>query len=399
MRSSDRILTTHVGSLIRPADLLDFIVKRQEGRPYDEAAYQDCLQRAVSDVVRQQAEAGIDIVSDGEYGKSFSWSRYVLDRMQGFEQRFDGTVGVGKSILGKDHRDFAEFYKEYEEANGFAGMGKNLAKLATIVITGPIKYTGQPAVAHDAALLRAAMRNSGVDTGFMPVVAPASVAPARQDQFYRTEEEALFAIASALHDEYKAVLDAGFIVQIDDAFLASHYDVMVPPASLADYKRWAGVRIDALNHASKGLPAEKIRYHVCWGSWNGPHTNDVALRDIVDLLLRLNVGGYSLEMANARHEHEWRVWEDVKLPDDKTLLPGVITHSTNVVEHPELVAERIVRLANLVGRENVIASTDCGFAQGPFARRVHPSIMWAKLKSLADGAALASKALWARRAA
>jgi 5-methyltetrahydropteroyltriglutamate--homocysteine methyltransferase len=237
---------------------------------------------------------------------------------------------------------------------------------------------------------------TGVTAGFLPVVAPASVLPNRTDEFYKTEEEALFAIADALHQEYAAVVESGLLVQIDDAFLASYYDVMVPPLSLEDYRRWAALRIDALNHALRGLPAEKCRYHVCWGSWNGPHTNDVPLKDIVNLILRVNVAGYSLEMANPRHEHEWRVWETVKLPEGKVLLPGVISHATNVVEHPELVAERLVRLARLVGSDRVIASTDCGFAQGPFGRRVHPSIMWAKLRALSEGATIASRILGMR---
>jgi 5-methyltetrahydropteroyltriglutamate--homocysteine methyltransferase len=220
--------------------------------------------------------------------------------------------------------------------------------------------------------------------------------PARKDEHYRSEEEALFAIADALREEYQAIVDAGLTVQVDDAFLASSYDVMVPPRSLADYRKWAAVRVEAVNHALRGIPAEQSRYHLCWGSWNGPHTNDVAIKDIIDLVLRIRVGGYSLEMANPRHEHEWRVWEKVRLPKGRVLIPGLVSHSTNVVEHPELVAERIIRLARLVGRDNVIASTDCGFAQGPFARRVHPSIMWAKLRAVVDGARLATRELWRR---
>ena len=258
---------------------------------------------------------------------------------------------------------------------------------------GRSRYTGQPQIGRDIANLKSAIQGTGVMAGFLPVVAPASVIPSRTDEFYKTEEEALFAIADALHEEYAAVVQSGLLVQIDDAFLASSYDVMVPPATLDDYRRWAAMRVDALNHALRGIPAEKCRYHVCWGSWNGPHTNDVPLKDIADLILRVNVSGYSLEMANPRHEHEWRVWETVKLPEDKVLIPGVISHATNVVEHPELVAERLVRLARLVGPERVIASTDCGFAQGPFGRRVHPSIMWAKLRALSEGAAIASRTL------
>ena len=389
---ANRIPTTHVGSLVRPDELLVFLRKQHEGEPYDASAYEEYLKRAVADVVRKQAEIGIDIVSDGEFGKTVSWSRYILDRISGFEERFDHTPGFRAAVAGKDRRDFAEFYEEYEGTYGFVGMGKAF-KTGTFVVTGPIRYTGQAAIQRDIADLKQAVGDTGL-AAFLPLVAPASVAPNRADEYYASEEEALFAIAETLREEYRAVVDAGLIVQVDDAYLATVYDVMVPPKSLADYRAWAEVRVEALNHALKGIPPESVRYHVCWGSWNGPHTNDVALKDIVDLVLRVNAGGYSLEMANPRHEHEWRVWESVKLPKGKKLLPGVVSHSTNVVEHPELVAERIARLARLVGRDNVIASTDCGFAQGPFARRVHPSIMWAKLESLVEGARIASRELW-----
>ena len=397
-KSADRILTTHVGSLVRPDDLLVFLRRQQDGEPYDAAAFEECLRRSVVDVVRRQADAGIDIVSDGEYGKTISWSRYILDRLTGLEERHDNTPGFRKAVAGKDRSDFAEFYEEYESTHGFVGMGKAF-KTGTWVVTGPIKYAGQAAIRRDIEDLKQAIAGVDAVNAFLPVVAPASVVPARKDEFYKSEEEALFAIADALREEYRTIVDAGLIAQIDDAFLASTYDVMVPPKTLEDYRKWAEVRVEALNHALKGIPEERTRYHLCWGSWNGPHTNDVAMKDIVDLVLRVNVGGYSLEMANPRHEHEWRVWETVKLPEGKTLLPGLISHATNVVEHPELVAERILRLAKLVGRDNLIASTDCGFAQGPFARRVHPSIMWAKLASLAEGARIASRQLWGTRAA
>jgi 5-methyltetrahydropteroyltriglutamate--homocysteine methyltransferase len=396
MASSNRILTTHVGSLVRPAELVSFLRKQQDGERYDPAAWRDCLARSVAEVVALQAETGIDIVSDGEFGKSISWSRYVLERLDGFEERVDAGAGFRPAIAGKDRRDFAEFYDEYEAAQGFAGMGRDAGRLGTWVITGPIAYSGHAALGRDIANLKAAMKKAGVKHGFLPVVAPASVAPARKDEHYRNEEEALFAIADALREEYRAIVDAGLIVQIDDAFLASTYDIMVPPRSLADYRKWAAVRVEAVNHALRGIAPERARYHLCWGSWNGPHTNDVAVRDVIDLVLRIKVGGYSLEMANPRHEHEWRVWEKVKLPKGRVLLPGLVSHATNVVEHPELVAERIVRLARLVGRDNVIASTDCGFAQGPFTRRVHPSIMWAKLRAVVEGARLATRALWPR---
>jgi 5-methyltetrahydropteroyltriglutamate--homocysteine methyltransferase len=393
VKDAGRILTSHVGSLVRPDDLLAFVAKQQEGQPYDAKAYEECLRRSVADVVKKQVEAGVDIVSDGEYGKSISWSRYILDRLSGFEERHDKTPGFRSAVAGKDRRDFAEFYEEYEANYGFVGMGKTF-KTGSWFVTGPIKYTGKALIQRDIDDIKRGVAGSGAVDAFMPLVAPASVVPQRTDEFYKSEEEALYAIADAVHEEYKAVIDAGLIAQIDDAFLASVYDVMVPPKTLAEYRKWAELRIDALNHALKGLPQDRTRYHICWGSWNGPHTNDVALKDIVDLVLKVNVGGYSLEMANPRHEHEWRVWETVKLPEGKYLLPGLVSHATNIVEHPELVAERIVRLAKLVGRERVVASTDCGFAQGPFARRVHPQIMWAKLRALAEGARIATKELW-----
>jgi 5-methyltetrahydropteroyltriglutamate--homocysteine methyltransferase len=390
---ANRIPCTHVGSLIRPPELLALIEARQDGEPVDADAFAATLRRSVAEVVRQQAAAGIDIVSDGEFGKTGSWSRYVLERLGGIEFR-PGAAASISSIRGKDYRDFEEFYVEYETEYGAAGLGKSIAPAGGWAVTGPITYQGKEQIGRDIANLKFALLARGSVSGFLPVVAPASVIPSRADEFYASEEAALFAIADALHEEYAAVVEAGLLVQIDDAFLASTYDVMVPPHSMEDYRKWAEVRVEALNHALRGIPADRCRYHVCWGSWNGPHTNDVALQDIVDLILRVNVQGYSLEMANPRHEHEWRVWETTKLPDDKVLLPGVISHATNVVEHPELVAERLIRLAKLVGPDRVIASTDCGFAQGPFGRRVHPSIMWAKLRALSEGAAIASKALW-----
>ena len=382
-----------MGSLVRPPELIGMLEQVRDGGTVDEAAFRACLDRSVRDVVARQAETGLDIVSDGEFGKSLSWSQYVLQRLGGFEFRTSEGSGTASAISGKDHRDFAEFYAEYEGSLGLAGLGARSLPHGRWVVTGPVRYTGHAALHGDIARLKAAAAGRPVEA-FLPVVAPASVAPTRKDEHYAREEDALFAIAEALRDEYKAITDAGLIVQIDDAFIASTYDVMVPPGTLADFRTWAAVRIEALNHALRDIPEARSRYHVCWGSWNGPHTNDVPVKDIIDLILQVRVGGYSLEMANPRHEHEWRVWETVKLPEGKTLLPGCISHSTNVVEHPELVAERLVRLARLVGPERVIASTDCGFAQGPFTRRVHPTIMWAKLRALVEGAALATRALW-----
>jgi len=390
-RGTERILTTHVGSLVRPAELVELLRARASGTVIDESELSRRLERSVADVVRRQAEIGLDIVSDGEFGKTISWSRYVLERMSGVVQQAgkSGDQRMPSAIVGKDRRDFADFYKVYDRTQGFSGMGG-------WVVNGPIRYTGQAAIQRDIADLRRALDGVKVEEAFMTAVAPASVIPDRDDQFYANDEAFLFDVADALREEYRAIVDAGFILQVDDAYLATYYDVIVPPGTMADYRRWAELRVEALNRALRGIPEERTRYHVCWGSWNGPHVSDVPLREIVDLILRVNVGGYALEMANPRHEHEWQVWKSVRLPPGRVLLPGCISHSTNVVEHPELVAERLTRLAGVLGRENVIAGTDCGFAQGPFVQRVHPSIMWAKLAALVEGARLASRELWGR---
>jgi 5-methyltetrahydropteroyltriglutamate--homocysteine methyltransferase len=391
MARSKRILSTHVGSLIRPPELLQFIRPKQNGQPYDEKGYSTCLKAAVAEVVRRQAEAGIDVVSDGEFGKSISWSQYALERLSGFERR-PARPGEHGFSRGADRARFAEFYRELDAADGPpAAVG---ASAGVAVCVGPVSYTGQAEVQRDIANFKSALSGAGVAQGFLPVAAPSSVIPDRKNEYYKSDEELLHAIAEAMRAEYRAIIDAGLTLQLDDARLAVTYDRMVPPGSLADYRRWAAIQVEAINHALQDVPEERVRYHVCWGSWPGPHSTDVALRDIVDLVLKVKAGTYLIEGANPRHAHEWRVWEDVRLPEGKVLAPGMISHATNVVEHPELVAERIVRVAKIVGRERVMASTDCGFAQGPFHRRVHPSIMWAKLEALAEGARLASRQLW-----
>jgi 5-methyltetrahydropteroyltriglutamate--homocysteine methyltransferase len=391
--NTDRIQTTHVGSLVRPPQLVDYMRKRLEREAVDDAAYERYLTGAVADVVARQAAAGLAVVNDGEYPKS-SWYRYITERLDGLEYRAVPSERPKPTpSSGLDFERFRDFYAEYQsgqQANAGGGYW---------VVTGPIKYRGQEQVERDIANLKGALRKHPEVSGFLPVVAPASVLQGMRDEYYGTEEKLSAALGEALRVEYKAITDAGLIVQIDDAWLAAKYDVMVPPAKFSDYYAWAEQKVEALNRALAGIPAAQSRYHVCWGSWNGPHTNDVAAEDIVDLILRVNVGGYSLEMANPRHEHEWQIWQKTKLPSDRVLLPGVIAHTTNVVEHPKLVAERLVRLAKLVGRERVIGSTDCGFAQGVFYRRVHPSIMWAKLEALAEGARLATAELWGRAAA
>ena len=389
-RSTERILTTHVGSLIRPAALQDFLRARQAGRPLDQGAWDRCLRESVAAVVRQQAEVGVDVISDGEFGKSISWSQYALERLSGFERR-PIREGANPFRRGADRERFAEFYDELDAREG-------VATTVEAVCVGPITYGDSSEIERDIANFRAALQGVKVAQGFLPVAAPASVIPDRKNEYYANDDECLVAIADAMRAEYRQIVDAGFLVQLDDARTAVTYDRMVPPASFADYRKWVARHVEILNHAIAGIPEEKIRYHVCWGSWPGPHVTDVPLKDIVDLILKVRVGAYVIEGANPRHEHEWRVWESAKLPQGRVLIPGVISHATNIVEHPELVAERIVRLARLVGRENVIAGTDCGFAQGPFHRRVHPSIMWAKLAALVEGARLASRELWRKAA-
>ncbi len=386
-RSTDRILTTHVGSLIRPPEVRAFLRARANGEQSDEAIYQGQLSAAVAKIVAQQVAAGVDVVSDGEFGKAISWSQYALERLSGFERKPIQSRDANPFNRGADRTRFAEFYAELDEKDG-------VATTMEAVCTGPITYTGQAAVQRDIANLKAALAGSGATEGFLPVAAPASVIPDRRNVFYQNDDDMLAAIADAMHHEYKAITDAGLVVQLDDARAAVTYDRMVPPGSFEEYHRWVARQMEVINHALKGIPPAQVRYHVCWGSWPGPHTTDVPMRKIIDLILTANAGAYVLEMANPRHEHEWQIWKDVKLPEGKILIPGVISHATNVVEHPELVAERITRLARLVGRERVIAGTDCGFAQGPFYQRVHPSIMWAKLEAMAEGAKIASQELW-----
>jgi 5-methyltetrahydropteroyltriglutamate--homocysteine methyltransferase len=399
---ADRILTTHVGSLIRPPKLIEFWRSIEDGKPYDEAAFEACLTESIAEVVRQQAEVGIDIVSDGEFSKGLNWAFYIFKRLKGIAVRPATAEELQDPMAsmsgGQDRRAFPEFYAEYDAATG---LGKRLGY--RVVVNGEISYCGQNQVARDirniTAGLTTAKQQFPALAGFLPVVAPASALPGAKIEQYKDEEAYLFALAEALHKEYKAIVDAGLYVQIDDAFLPYMHERMVPPLSNAQYLRWAQMRIDALNHALRDIPEERSRYHICWGSWNGPHAFDVPLKDIIGLLLQVRTGHYSFEAANPRHAHEWRVWETVKLAPGKILIPGVISHATNIVEHPELVAERIVRLAKIVGRENVMGGTDCGFAQSPFARRVHPTIMWAKLKSLVEGARIATQVLWGKQAA
>ena len=385
-RSSDRILTTHVGSLIRPTALREFLAAKEAGKPFDHAAYATCLREAVAEVVRRQADIGIDVISDGEFGKAISWAQYALFRLGGFERR-PFQAGANPFTRGLDRTRFAEFYAELDARD-------RVETVMDSVAVGPITYAGQSELQQDIDNLKSALQGVKVEEAFLPVAAPASVIPDRKNEYYKSADDLQQAIGDAMHSEYKAIIDSGLLVQLDDARAAVSYDRMVPPRTLKEYRAWLAKQVEIINHAIKGLPRDRIRYHICWGSWPGPHSSDVPFKDIADLVLKVRAGAYSIELANPRHEHEWRLWEHLKLPNDTLLIPGVISHATNIVEHPELVAERITRLARLVGRENLIASTDCGFAQVTYFARVHPQIMWAKLEALTQGAYLASKELW-----
>lgn len=380
-RSDDRILTTHAGSLVRPPDLLEAAAAFRDD-PAQAGAYLSTLRRATADVVRRQAAAGVDVINDGEYGKS-SWSNYVLDRLTGFEPR------PGKLYeavwLGRDRFRFRQFL-EAEWPRAIAGAPGHAC-------VGPIAYRGHDEISRNISDLKAALDQARAAEGFMTAVAPGSTGYDAEDAYYRDEREYVFAIAEALREEYLAIHDAGLVLQVDDAVLANMYDELVQQGR-ERYEEWASLRVEALNHALRGIPEDRVRYHVCFGSWHVPHVSDAPLDAVLPFVLKVRAGAYSIEGANVRHEHEWRVWQDLKLPPGRVLIPGVVTHHTTTVEHPRLVADRIVRLAGLVGRENVIAGTDCGFAQLEGLRRVHPQVMWAKLEALVEGARLASAELW-----
>ncbi|HEY6495804.1 MAG TPA: cobalamin-independent methionine synthase II family protein [Trebonia sp.] len=413
---------THAGSLIRPQELLAFLSAVDHGRAStDSVEYQAALARAVAHVVRGQAEAGVDVIDDGEMGKS-TWITYLYERTSGLEAR--PLVGNFSSILpaSRDRQNFPGAYRELDllehdatvriraEAGGRPEAAPVVPAEAeeeaqassgavSWVCVGPMSYD-RAAVDRDLVNFKVALEGSGKDISetFMPVVAPAS-AYWLANEYYKTDEEFVYALADVLHEEYRAVIESGAFLQVDDAVLMHEADTMLSRGqSWEDYRAWARLRVEALNHALRGLPEDRIRYHVCFGSWHGPHAYDPPLRDSVDLVLAVNARYYLMEQANPRHEHEWRIWEDVPLPDGKVLVPGVVTHHTNVVEHPELVAQRLVRLANVVGRERVMGGTDCGFAQGAFMHRVHEEIQWAKLASLVEGARIASRELWGAKA-
>ena len=401
-RSEHGIVTTHVGSLSRPPALLALNAARTSGGS-DAAAYAKGLAAAVTEVVSKQREIGIDIPNDGEFGKPMSasydygaWWNYAFERLEGFaapdsipetEHKKSAVAELSLTSFARrrDWQKFSEFYQD--PTSGLVGSAP-ARRQRRPVCTGPIRYKGHAQTKADIANLKNALASAGIAEGFMTSVAPASFARG-EDLHYKTEEDFVAAAAEAMREEYKAIIDAGLVLQIDDPSLPDNWDMINPEPPLEEFKKFSRVRIEALNHALRGIPEDRIRYHICWGSWHGPHTTDIALADIVDLVLAVPAQAYSFEAANVRHEHEWRVWQDAKLPEGKVLVPGVVSHATNVVEHPRLVADRIIRFAGIVGRENVIASTDCGLGG-----RIHPQIAWAKLGALAEGAKLATRELW-----
>ena len=389
-RSDRRILTSHVGSLPRPEALIEINRAKFAGEAYDQKTYAARLSTAVEQICRKQAEIGVDVINDGEFGKTTrgpidygAWSSYAWGRLSGWQP---GEPGRLPALAGRrDRAIFDEFYRELD-ATSFISSSSMGGRPPVFV--GPIDYIGHQALAADLENFKAALAVVKAEEGFITAVAPGSFAR-RQNQYYKSDEEFLHALAEALREEYKAIVDAGLILQLDDPGLPDTWDMANPELSVDEYKKFAMVRVEALNHALRGLPEDRIRYHICWGSWHGPHTTDLPLRNIVDVLLKVRVGAYSIEAGNVRHEHEWKVWRDVKLPDGKVLIPGVVSHATNVVEHPEVVADRILNFARVVGRENVIAGTDCGLGG-----RIHPQLVWAKLAALVEGAKLASKELY-----
>lgn len=381
-RSTSRILTTHCGSLPRPTDLLDLMKAKIHGEPYDADAYAARVRSAVAEIVREQVECGIDIVTDGEQGKQ-GFFAYVNERLAGFEPK----PGPRPAMFTKEVEDFPEYYKQYFST---AMLGVTVAPLVLFACTGPVSYRGQEAVRRDIENLKAALRGLEPADVFMPAVAPSGVG---KNEYYPSYEEYMHAVAEALSHEYRAIVDAGFLLQIDDPFLTELYSFS--NLSPEECRKTAEAYVEAVNHGLRGIPPEKVRFHTCYGINEGPRVHDAPLKDMLPVILKVNAGAYSFEAANPRHEHEYHVWEDVKLPDGKIIIPGVITHASNIVEHPELIAERIVRFARLVGRENVIAGADCGFSsQATYQPEIHPTVIWAKFRAMAEGARLASEQLW-----
>jgi 5-methyltetrahydropteroyltriglutamate--homocysteine methyltransferase len=398
-RSTEHILTTHVGSLPRPADLRAMWAKKAVTAE-DEVALQTRLRSAIVEVVRMQKAVGIDIPNDGEFGKPMraavdrgAWGNYIFDRVSGFTPTSPETLAPDTAEPGAPMRIVAVRWEQREFAEFYADTGLGAPSTAALrpSCTGPIAYTAQQFLRDQLVNLKLATNAVGIEEAFVSAIAPGSLEMFCRDQnsYYPTTEKFLEAIADAMREEYHAIVDAGFVLQLDDPGLPGAWDMLDPRPSKEEYLRYASLRVEILNHALEGIPVDRVRYHICWGSWHGPHTTDFPLRDIVDVMLRVKAQAYLIEAGNVRHEHEYKIWRDVRLPAGKILIPGVVSHATDLVEHPELVADRIITFAEIVGRENVMAGTDCGLGG-----RVHPQIAWAKLRSLRDGTAIASKKLW-----
>jgi 5-methyltetrahydropteroyltriglutamate--homocysteine methyltransferase len=410
--STDRILTTHTGSLHRPPDFEEMFRRKLASDSFDEKAFEARLRSAVAEIVRKQVDIGIDLIDDGEFSKVdfFSYAKYRLEGIEARPVKRDAKEKVSankflhpamKSAMSSPavRERFAQFYADTEPPEGaitppsviqmYIPIGTAVEKPAIFAVIGALRY--KPAeVARDIQNLQAALKGTSVKGVFMPVVAPAMFATRHINEYYKTEEDYYFAVADVLHDEYRAIIDAGFDIQIDDVSLPGRYRLQVPAEGIEPFRRWCALAVDALNHALRGIPADRVRYHLCWSSQNAPHTDDAPLADLIDAILKIKSQSYQLEAANVRHGHEWTVWADAKLPDDKILMPGVISHATNVIEHPDYVAQLIMKYTDIVGRERVVAATDCGFRW-----RVHPEIAWAKLEALVDGARVATRKLWA----
>jgi len=380
-RSTERILVTHAGSLARPKDLMEMLLARNDGKPYDREALPKRLRSAVAEAAQKQIECGVDIVNDGELGKS-NFSRYARERLSGFVERPAGPDFKPTSIFGRDMIEFPDYFNR----GGRTSIGHHSR---VFYCAEPLKYVGHDEVKADIENLKAALHGKQFEEAFLPAIAPGTMEHWMKNEYYPTEEAYLFAIADAMHEEYKAIVNAGFVLQIDDPDLADAWQ-MFPQMSAADYRKYQEMRIDALNHGLRDLPIDRVRFHMCWGSYHGPHKYDIPLKDIVDIVLKVRAGAYSIEASNPCHEHEWRVWEDVKLPDGKILIPGVVGHYSDFIEHPQAIADRLVRYAKIMGRENVIAGTDCGIG----SRVGHPQVGWAKFQAMAEGARMATKELW-----
>ena len=383
IRSTDRIRTMHAGTLPRPNDLRDMVVAKESGQAYDESKFTRLVQSVIKENVKLQIESGIDSVNDGEVSK-LSFTSYISDRMGGIEKR---KPSDGPAPFGINGRDTAEFNEYFINKDGFTGLGSN----PSYFVTGPVTYTGKAAIQADIDNFKAGLQGSTPEETFLPAITPGTMEHWLANEHYKTDEEYLFALADALHVEYKSIVDAGFLLQIDDPDLPDAWQ-MHPEMTVKDYQKFADLRVDALNHAIGDIPEEMVRFHTCWGSYKGPHKYDIPLRDMIDLILKVKAVGYSIEASNPMHEHEWTVWKDVKLPDGKVLIPGVIGHASDFIEHPELVAQRLVRYANIVGKENLMAGTDCGIG----SRVGHAKICWAKFEAMAEGARIATKELWGK---